>query len=80
MNLEKDSILVLKDLDTIYPSLYELFNQNFLTIQGKNFARISYGNNNYTYSFVNEEFKCVILMDEQNLDKMKVNFLNKFGN
>ena len=76
--MEQNKILLLNELNELYPLLEDLFGKKYLKIGGKNFARISYGNNNYTYSFVNEEFKCVILMDEQNLDKMNVNFLNKF--
>ena len=34
--METDNILILRDLDMIYPSLYDLFNQNF-TCMGVNF-------------------------------------------
>ena len=77
MNLEKDSILVLKDLDTIYPSLYELFNQNFLTIQGKNFTRIALNRTN-SFSQVNNNFRCIIIVDENKLIYQEIPFLSRF--
>ena len=43
MNIEKDTILVLKDFESIYPSLYDLFNQNFVKVRGKKYARIALG-------------------------------------
>ena len=33
--LETDKILILKDLDSVYPALYELFNQSFEYLPGK---------------------------------------------
>ena len=39
MNIEKDTILVLKNLESIYPSLYDLFNQNFVKVKGKKYTR-----------------------------------------
>ena len=43
MSMEEGNILVLKDLQTIYPSLYDLFNQNFISVGWKNFSRIAVG-------------------------------------
>ena len=78
MNLEKDSILVLKDLDTIYPSLYDLFNQNFLTIQRKKFARIALSNKTNSFSHVNDNFRCIIIVDENKLIYQEIPFLSRF--
>ena len=40
--METDSILILRDLNMIYPSLYDLFNQNFSCMGDKKFARIAF--------------------------------------
>jgi hypothetical protein len=40
--METDNVLILRDLDMIYPSLYDLFNQNFTCMGDKKFARIAF--------------------------------------
>ena len=78
IQMEKNCILILKDLETIYPSLYDLFNQNFTVVAEKNYARLSVGYNNNTFSFVNKEFKCILLVDEKDIEDEDPPFLNRF--
>ena len=59
--MEQGKILILKDLELIYPSLYDLFNQNFTVVSEKNFARIALGSSNNSLSYVHPNFKCIIL-------------------
>ena len=76
--MEKEIILILKNLEILYPSLYDLFNKNF-THYGtdKKFAKISYENKqNLTY--VNDNFHIIILVEEKNLDNEDKPFLNRF--
>ena len=40
--IESPNILILKDLDIVYPSLYDLFNQNFTNCGDKKFVRIAF--------------------------------------
>ena len=35
--MERKNILILKKLDSVYPVLYDLFNQNFSVIRNKNY-------------------------------------------
>lgn len=35
--MENGSIVIMQNLDQIYPSLYDLFNQNFTIIQDRNY-------------------------------------------
>ena len=78
VHMEKNSILILKDLETIYPSLYDLFNQNFTIVGDKNYARLSLGYSNNTYSLVNDEFKCIVIVNEKDIDNEEIPFLNRF--
>ena len=71
-------VLILRDLDIIYPSLYDLFNQNFTVVSKKNYARIAMGSTNNTFSLVNDGFKCIVLVDEKDLEQQKAPFLNRF--
>ena len=60
MNIEKDTILILKDFESIYSSLYDLFNQNFVEVRGKKYARIALGSKTNSFSEVNNNFRCII--------------------
>ena len=76
--MEQGKVLVLKNLESIYPSLYDLFNQNFTSVGGKNFARIALGYSNNLLSYVNDNFRCVILVDQNELELQDPPFLNRF--
>ena len=78
MNMETDKILILKDLDSIYPSLYDLFNQNFVKIQDKKYARIALGSRTNSFSQVNDNFRCIIIVDEDKIPNQEIPFLNRF--
>ena len=78
LQMEQNKILLLSDLDAMYPSLYDLFNQNFTVVGKKNYARIAMGSTNNTFSLVNDGFKCIVLVDEKGLEEEKAPFLNRF--
>ena len=76
--MEQNKILLLSDLDAVYPSLYDLFNQNFTVVSKKNYARLAMGSTNNTFSLVDDGFKCIVLVDEEGLKKANAPFLNRF--
>ena len=78
LQMEQDKVLLLTDLEPVYPALYDLFNQNFTVMGNKNYARIAIGTSNSTYSLVNDGFKCIILVDQNSIDKEEPPFLNRF--
>jgi hypothetical protein len=43
LDMEQDKVLILNNLGTVYPGLYDLFNQNFTKTMEKNYARIALG-------------------------------------
>ena len=77
MQMEKEIILILKGLEIIYPSLYDLFNQNFSESNGKKYAKISFSNNQST-SIINGKFKIIVLVDEKMILYEDKPFLNRF--
>ena len=79
LSLENGDILVLKNMENIYPSLYNLFNQNFTMLGGKKFARIAFANYK-SYSVVHNDFRAIVLVDEEQIkEKMEdPPFLNRF--
>ena len=76
--MEEGKTVILKDLESVYPALYDLFNQNFTIMNGKNFARISIGSSFSIYSQVNTKFKCIVNVDINNISKQEPPFLNRF--
>jgi hypothetical protein len=77
MQMENETILILKGLEIIYPSLYDLFNQNFSEFNGNRYAKISFSNNQST-SLINNKFKIVVLVDKQMVQYEDKPFLNRF--
>ena len=79
LSLENGDILVLKNMENIYPSLYNLFNQNFTMLGGKKFARIAFANYK-SYSVVHNDFRAIVLVNEEQIrEKMEdPPFLNRF--
>ena len=78
MNIEKDTILVLKDFESIYTSLYDLFNQNLVKVRGKKYARIALGSKTNSFSEVNNNFRCIIIVEQDKLFEQEIPFLNRF--
>ena len=76
--MEKKEVLMLQSFDYIYPSLYDLFNQNYTEIGGKKNARIALGTSNNSSSFVNDNFRCIILLDSDEIKNQDPPFLNRF--
>ena len=76
--MEKGSILILKNLETVYPSMYDLFNQNFTVVGKKNYARLAVGSTTNNFALINNNFKCIINVDDDKIDKEEPPFLNRF--
>ena len=77
-HMENGNILILKGLESVYPSMYDLFNQNFTVLSNKNYARLAFGASVNTFSFVNDNFRCIVNVDLNELDTEEVPFLNRF--
>ena len=77
--ITKDDILILKDLEIIYPSLYELFNQNYTKIGKKYYTKITFANSKSS-SEIHNNLRIILLITQNQLDNMKVDppFLNRF--
>ena len=77
--MEKDNILILRDLNMIYASLYDLFNQNFTCMGDKRFARIAFEYAKIS-SEVNKDFHTVVIVNNKQIKDLKLDppFLNRF--
>ena len=77
--METDNVLILRNLDMIYPSLYDLFNQNFTIMGDKRYARIAFEYAKIS-SEVNKDFHVVVIVNKNQIQNLKLDppFLNRF--
>ena len=80
--IEEGYTIIMKDLDVIYGALYDLFNQNYLTVNEKNFCRITFENHKESVA-IHDNFRLIIMQKSQNEIKdietsQPAPFLNRF--
>ena len=80
-------LLILQKFSNILSSLYELFNLNYIIKDGKKYAKISVGNTLEQFIEINDNFKVILLFDEEDVknimqptasrfEKIKLKFSN----
>ena len=77
-SMEKGEIIILKDMEIIYPKFYDLFNQNLQKYGNSNYARIVLDSTTNERHIVNDNFKCIILLEKNNVAEQDPPFLNRF--
>ena len=83
MNIEKSvaegKVIILSDLEQIYSTFYDLFNQNYINKDGKKYCFISHGANiQKLLAYINDNTKFIVLVDKKNLREQKLTFLSRF--
>ena len=76
--MERDCVLILRDLESIYGSLYDMLNQNYTVVGGKRNCRVALGAFSNPMCQVHEGFRCVVLIDQGRVDFTDPPFLNRF--
>ncbi|XP_053401074.1 uncharacterized protein LOC123550673 [Mercenaria mercenaria] len=76
--MEEGVVLILKDLESIYGSLYDMLNQNYTIIGKKKNCRVALGAYSNPICHVSDSFRCIVLTDEKKLDLTDPPFLNRF--
>ena len=76
--LEEGIPLILQGLNSKYPSLYDLFNQNFTVISKKKTCKIAIGTTTNITCSVHDDIRCIVFVDEQELADQEPPFLNRF--
>ena len=72
------NVIVLDNLESIYPSLYDLFNQSFQIVAGKKYSKISLGSSHDIKFEVNNDLRFIILLDPEQILNQDPPFLNRF--
>ncbi|PKB92811.1 hypothetical protein RhiirA5_443303, partial [Rhizophagus irregularis] len=82
MCVETGRTLILINLEMIYGSLYDLWNQNYIAVGSKDnvkyFARVALGAYSNFMLHVSPNFKCILVLDEKNMASADPPFLNRF--
>lgn len=76
--MERDCVLILRDLESIYGSLYDMLNQNYTVVGGKRNCRVALGAFSNPMCQVDDGFRCVVLIDQGRVDYTDPPFLNRF--
>ena len=76
--MERDCVLILRDLESIYGSLYDMLNQNYTVVGGKKNCRIALGAFSNPMCQVHDGFRCIVLIDQRRIDFTDPPFLNRF--
>ncbi|GBC04618.1 hypothetical protein RclHR1_05780009 [Rhizophagus clarus] len=77
--VEAGRLLILTDLEMIYGNLYNLWDQNYNTTRSTGyFTRVAFGACTSPMLYVSPSFKCIIVMNENNLDSADSSLLNRF--
>jgi len=69
--METDNFLIIRDLDMIYASLYDLFNQNFSLMGDKKFAIIALEYAKIS-SEVNKDFHVIVIVNKEQINNLKL--------
>ena len=76
--MERDCVLILRDLESIYGSLYDVLNQNYTVVGGKRNCRVALGALSNPMCQVHDGFRCIVLIDQRRVDFTDPPFLNRF--
>ena len=76
--MERDCVLILRDLECIYGSLYDMLNQNYAVVGKRKNCRVALGANSNPMCYVNDGFRCIVLVDYDEVDYSDPPFLNRF--
>ncbi|CAF4175411.1 unnamed protein product [Rotaria socialis] len=76
--VETKVTLIMRRMGHLYDNLYDLFNQNFAVSAQKKFCRIALGDLYHPRCLVNDEFYCIVFVQEADLSKCDPPFLNRF--
>ena len=78
INLKEGKVIIFQNMDSIYPSLYDLFNQSYAEKNNKLYTKISFGYSNDVLYEVNKDSRCIILVEAEKLENISFPLLNRF--
>ncbi|XP_038050110.1 uncharacterized protein LOC119723500 [Patiria miniata] len=76
--MEEGYVLVLRDLENVYSSLYDMLNQNYTVVGKKRHCRVALGAYSNPMCQVHPDFRCIVIVDQQKVDYSDPPLLNRF--
>lgn len=76
--METGVLLILKDLNQIYESLYDMFNQKYSIVGRKKNCRVSLGAQSNPMCHVHDQFRCILVYPSDKILRADPPFLNRF--
>jgi hypothetical protein len=76
--MERNCILILISLESIYGSLYDMLNQNYAVVSNRKNCRVALGPYSNPMCQVNDGFRCIVLIDQHKVDFSDPPFHNRF--
>eukprot|EP00741_Cyanophora_paradoxa_P015457 tig00020892_g14920.t1 len=77
LSMEAGNCVILKDLN-VYGSLYDMLNQNYSVVGSKRNCRVALGAYSNPMCHVDEFFRCIVVVDRDDVEKQDPPFLNRF--
>ena len=75
---KSNELIILQNLDGIYPYLYDLYNKNYNIIDEQKYAKIYLNNFNEELIPVSDSFTLIIISDKSCFHSYEYNFLSRF--
>ena len=80
--IKNGKVLCLSNLDYLYPSYYDVFNQNYTILNNKKFATVAIGINSNIQTYIHDKLRIVVFMNSKCLNKRETlpetPFLSRF--
>ena len=80
---EEGKILCLSNLEYIYPSYYDVFNQNYMIREKKKYAKVALGTNTNIQTYIHDEFRVIVFLNNSflsNTNRQENKLLDKSEN
>ncbi|CAM4941343.1 unnamed protein product [Rotaria socialis] len=78
LHVETNVTLLMRQLGHLHDNLYDLFNQNFAVSAKKQYCRIALGALYHPRCLVNDNFFCIVFVNQDEVEKCDPPFLNRF--
>ncbi|KAG0610191.1 hypothetical protein M758_7G045200 [Ceratodon purpureus] len=78
LHMEAGRHIVLKGVERIWSSLYDMLNQHYTIVSGRRNCRIAIGAFSNPMCFVHENFRCIVVVDRSKVQGLDPPFLNRF--
>jgi hypothetical protein len=78
LHMEAGRCILLKGLERIWSSLYDMLNQHYRVVGGRRSCRIAIDAYSNPMCFVHDNFRCIVVVDSSQVPHLDPPFLNRF--